>query len=68
MPKAPRVRKTHAQRPDWPTSIRIPLDLKRDLQAEANERHWPLTFVMLEIMRQWQAFRRKQKEHADKNI
>lgn len=68
MPKAPRLRKTRAQRQDWPTSVRLPLDLKRDLQEEANKRQWFLTYVIIDILKQWQAFNRKQKEHADKNI
>lgn len=68
MPKTPLPRKTHPQRQDWPTSIRLPLDLKRDLKAEADKRHWPMTFLMIEILRQWQAFHKKQKQHADKNI
>lgn len=64
MPKAPRPRKTRAQRPDWPTSIRLPLDIKRDLKEEADRRQWPMTFLMIEILRQWQAFNKKQKQHA----
>lgn len=68
MPKAPRPRKTRAARPDWPTSIRLPIDLKRDLKAESDKRQWPMTFLMIEILRQWQAFSKKQNEHADKKI
>lgn len=65
MPKAPRPRKTRAQRPDWPTSVRLPLDLKRDLKAEADKRQWPVTYVVIDILKQWQEFSKVQKKHEN---
>jgi len=63
MPKLPR--KTKAALPDWPTSIRLPDDLKKDLYAEAVEQERHLSWVIISILRQWQAFNKTQKKHKN---
>lgn len=46
----------------WPTSFRLPPDLRADLEIAAAEQRRPLTFTITEILRQWQAYWRQQKK------
>ena len=59
MPNPPRNTKA---RGDWPTSIRLPLDLKKDLKEEAFAKQWPVTLVIINVLKQWQAFRNTSKK------
>jgi predicted transcriptional regulator len=47
---------------DYPTSIRIPPDIKRLLDKHAREQKRPRTYIILEILQQWLAFYTKQKK------
>ncbi len=51
-----------AQVPVHPTSVWLPEDLRADLQAEADDKRRSRSWVIVEILRQWQAFFRKQKQ------
>lgn len=49
----------------YPTSIRIPPDIKRLLDKHAIEQKRPRTYIILEILQQWLAFHtRKKKDKA----
>lgn len=44
-----------------PTSIRLSREMKQALQREADARRWPLSWVIEELIRQWMAWKKKQK-------
>jgi predicted transcriptional regulator len=45
-----------------PTSIRIPADLKRDLQKEARREDRTLSMLIILVLRQWLAWKRGEKK------
>lgn len=52
--------------PVHPTSIWLPEDLRDDLQAEADDKRRSRSWLIVEILRQWQSFWTKQKQFKDR--
>lgn len=42
-----------ARKSGYPTSIRIPEEVRKVLDAEAKRREWPLMQLVADILRQW---------------
>ena len=49
-------------KPEHPTSIRLPRELKRELQEEAKAARHPLSLLIVHILEQWLAWRKKDKK------
>ena len=63
MPRRPRVKKSPPKSnvPPYATSLWLPLDLRDDLQAEAKKQQRSRSWVMLSILKQWQAWMKAKK-------
>lgn len=48
-------------KPNPPTSFRLPLDLKRSLNVEADKSDRTLTSLVVSILRQWVVWKGKKK-------
>lgn len=59
MPSPPRNRKSSGV--EFPMSIRIPADLRKDIKEEAFAKQWPMTLVIINVLKQWQSFRNTSK-------
>lgn len=59
-------RKPSAKLLDYPTSIRLPLSLKESLRNAADEQRRSLSWFIIEILQQWEAFNKTQKKHKPK--
>lgn len=59
-------RKPSAKVLDYPTSIRMPLTLKQSLQDAAIEQRRTLSWLIVDILQQWEAFNKTQKKHKNK--
>ena len=46
---------------DYPTSIRLPRELKKDLQEEAKAQRHPLSLLIVHILEQWIKWKREKK-------
>ena len=71
MPK-PHIRyKTRAKAkavvPIHPTSVWLPEDLRQDLQEEADKLRRSRSWVIIEVLRQWQSFWRAKKKHKQQD-
>ena len=53
---------------EFPTSIRIPMPVKKAIDEEAAEQRRSRSWVIVEILEQWRAFREKRKKHKDKPV
>lgn len=56
------AKKTTAKTLDFPTSVRLPGELKDALKAEADEQRRSLSWLIVEILQQWLAFSKQQKK------
>lgn len=46
----------------FPTSVRLPSDIKKELQAVATAQRRSLTWIIVEVLRQWVNHTRKGKK------
>lgn len=51
---------------DAPTSIRIPQDVMADIDREADEQRRSRSWVVVEILRQWQAWKKRDRKEEGK--
>ena len=59
--------KNFGKRPaDHPTSIRLPTSLKNALKDAAEEQRRSLSWLIVEILQQWESFNKTQKKHKAK--
>ena len=42
--------------------LRLPIDIRKALREEADSRGWHLSFVIVEILKSWHAFRTAEKK------
>lgn len=47
-----------------PTCVRLPADVRRDIQREADANQRTLSWTIVNILRQWLAWRNKQNEKS----
>ena len=47
---------------DFPVSFRLPADLRADLDKEAQVQKRSRSYVIVEVLRQWQAWWKKERE------
>lgn len=47
---------------DYPVSFRLPADLRDDLEREAKATNRSRSYVIVEVLRQWQAWWKKERE------
>ena len=59
-------RKSSTKPLDFPTSVRLPASLKMALQDAAVEQRRSLSWLIVDILQQWEAFNKTQKKHKNK--
>lgn len=66
MPKAPKgvIKRQDTER-EYPTSVRIPERILKFLKQEAAENQRSMSWVINDVLKQWYAFRTKQKKHKE---